>query len=127
MNYPPQLQKETTFSEGGGEGVLQKRNYYPPQRPSTKVLGEVEGHLDVVPFDFSSLKGKGDFSSLEGISLSLGVTIKPYIFNEVMITIEPVLKLVISIALGLQVLRVEIAQRVLDVAVRVLEVVKTSG
>ena len=84
----------------------------------SKVLGEIEGHLDLVPFDFSTVNAR---KAMSDVSLSMGITIKPFIFNEVMVIIEPVLKLVISIALGLAVLAVEIAQRVLDIAARLLE------
>jgi len=90
----------------------------------TKVLGDIEGHLDVVPFDFSSVKEKGDLSSMAGISLSMGVTIKPYIFNEAMALADPILKLFVMSALTPLVLAVEIAQKILAAAIWALEQAK---
>ena len=86
-------------------------------------LAELEGHLDVVPLDLAKL-ASGDFSALTEIEFSLGVSIKPHIFNYAMIVVDFVLKILLSIIFLPIVLLIVIAQELLDALIPPLEAAK---
>lgn len=88
-------------------------------------LAELEGHLDVVPLDFEKLIS-GDFSALTEIEISLGVSIKPHIFNHAMVIVDYVLKVLLSIIFLPIVLAIVIAQELLDLLIPPLEAAQSA-
>jgi hypothetical protein len=79
-------------------------------------LGELSGNMTLLPFDFSKgLKGMAD------AELSLGISIKPHIFNIAMKMIEPIVKGIMMALLVPMLLLITVLQIALEVAIVVVE------
>ena len=85
------------------------------------MLAELGGHLDIVPLDIEGMLGISFLKVLAGVSISIGMWIKPHILNYVLVVVDYVLKAALSVIMLPILLALFILQVIFEALIFVVE------